>query len=128
VRRNAGAIGQRLVPQLVTAGHQVTASTRRPDGQARLRAMGAEPAVMDGLDPAAVGEAVARARPEVVIHQMTALAGATNLRKFDAAFAQTNRLLGGRPSHRARAPRTIIAVARWHGSSIRPRHRNGSCC
>jgi nucleoside-diphosphate-sugar epimerase len=88
----AGAIGQRLVPQLVAAGHQVTASTRRPDGQARLRAMGAEPAVMDGLDPAAVGEAVARARPEVVIHQMTALAAGTDLRHFDRSFAVTNRL------------------------------------
>src|SRR5204862_2440029 len=71
----AGAIGQRLVPQLIAAGHQVTASTRRPDGQGRLRAMGAEPVLMDGLDPAAVGEAVARARPEIVIHQMTALGG-----------------------------------------------------
>jgi 2-alkyl-3-oxoalkanoate reductase len=87
-----GAIGLRLVPQLVAAGHQVTASTRRPAGEARLRALGAEPVLMDGLDAAGVGEAVARARPEVVIHQMTAIAPEIDLRHFDRHFAVTNRL------------------------------------
>ena len=88
----AGAVGQRLVPQLVAAGHQVTASTRRAGNQGRLRGLGAEPVLMDGLDPAAVGEAVARARPEIVIHQMTALGAGIDLRHFDRSFAVTNRL------------------------------------
>jgi nucleoside-diphosphate-sugar epimerase len=88
----AGAIGTRLVPQLVSRGHQVTASTRGPDKAERLRGLGAEPVVVDGLDAAAVGEAVARAEPEVVVHQMTALAGRANLRNFDKWFAVTNKL------------------------------------
>src|SRR4051794_39511168 len=88
----AGAIGSRLVPQLVAGGHQVTASTRSPRRVDRLRALGADPVVVDGLDAAAVGEAVARAEPEAIVHQMTALAGKPNLRNFDKWFAMTNRL------------------------------------
>ena len=60
-----GAIGQQLVPQLVAAGHQVVATTRSQGKADRLRALGAEPAVVDGLDAMAVGEAVGRAEPEV---------------------------------------------------------------
>src|SRR5512132_1642179 len=68
----AGAIGTRLVPQLVARGHQVTASTRSGDKVDRLRALGAEPVVVDGLDAAAAGEAVALAEPDAIVHQMTA--------------------------------------------------------
>ena len=88
----AGAIGRHLVPQLVTSGHQVTASTRNPAKAERLRALGAEPVVADGLNAMAVGEAVARAEPDVIIHQMTSLAGAFDLRRFDRTFAVTNQL------------------------------------
>ena len=88
----AGAVGQQLLPQLTGQGHQVTASTRSPAKVARLRELGAEPVVVDGLDAMAVGEAVARARPDVVIHQMTSLAGAFGLRHFDRTFAVTNQL------------------------------------
>jgi 2-alkyl-3-oxoalkanoate reductase len=88
----AGAIGRELLPQLAAGGHQVTASTRNPAKAERLRALGAEPVVVDGLDAAAVGEAVARAEPEVVIHQMTALSGDFDLRRFDRMFAATNQL------------------------------------
>jgi nucleoside-diphosphate-sugar epimerase len=87
-----GAIGRRLVPQLVSAGHQVVATTRTPDKAEALRALGAEPVVLDGLDAAAVGAAVAEARPDAIVHQMTALAGMSNLRNFDKVFATTNRL------------------------------------
>jgi nucleoside-diphosphate-sugar epimerase len=48
--------------------------------------------VVDGLDAVAVGKAVARAEPEVVIHQMTALSGLSGLRRFDRTFAVTNKL------------------------------------
>jgi len=88
----AGAVGQQLLPQLVAQGHQVTASTRNPAKAARLRELGAEPVVVDGLDAAAVGEAVARAGPDAVVHQMTSLAGGLDMRHFDRMFAVTNRL------------------------------------
>lgn len=87
-----GAIGQQLVPQLVAAGHQVVATTRSQGKADRLRALGAEPAVVDGLDAMAVGEAVGRAEPEVVIHEMTQVGALTNLRRFDRVFAVTNQL------------------------------------
>lgn len=88
----AGAIGRQMLPQLAAQGHKVTATTRTPGKTAILRELGAEPVVVDGLDAVAVGEAVARAEPEVVIHQMTSLAGSFNLRNFDKMFAVTNQL------------------------------------
>ena len=88
----AGAVGQQLLPQLIAQGHQVTASTRNPAKAARLRELGAEPVVVDGLDAVAVGEAVARAEPGAVVHQMTSLAGRSDLRHFDRTFAVTNQL------------------------------------
>ena len=87
-----GVIGRRLVPQLVERGHQVVATTRDAARNDDMRALGATPAVMDGLDPASVGEAVARAEPDVVVHQMTALAGFGDLKNFDRGFATTNEL------------------------------------
>ena len=87
-----GAIGRRLIPQLIARGHQVTASTRGPARLEDLRELGADPVVVDGLDAVAVGEAVARAHPDAIVHQMTALAGKPDLRKFDKWFATTNRL------------------------------------
>ena len=87
-----GALGRRLVPQLVAAGHTVVGTTRRPDRAAGLRAAGAEPAVLDPLDAAAVTAAVAAAAPDVLVHQLTALAGMGNPRAFAREFAATNRL------------------------------------
>jgi len=88
----AGAIGRQLLPQLRAQGHSVTATTRTPDKLSLLRELGAAPVVVDGLDAVAVGEAVARAEPDAVIHEMTALTGSTDLRHFDKTFAVTNRL------------------------------------
>jgi len=87
-----GAIGRRLVPQLVRRGHRVVATTRSQAKFDELRSMGAVPMVMDGLDPVSVGEVVGRASPEVVVHQMSALDGVGNLRRFDREFAVTNQL------------------------------------
>jgi 2-alkyl-3-oxoalkanoate reductase len=87
-----GVVGRQLVPQLIAAGHQVTATTRSPGKVAALRTAGADAAVVDGLDAIAVGEAVARAEPDVVMHQMTALAGGFDLRHFERTFAGTNEL------------------------------------
>jgi nucleoside-diphosphate-sugar epimerase len=88
-----GAVGKRLVPRLVDGGHEVVGTTRSDTKADELRAAGAEPAVVDILDADAVRSAVAKAQPEVVVHQATALSGmGTNMRRFDADFALTNRL------------------------------------
>jgi 2-alkyl-3-oxoalkanoate reductase len=103
-----GAIGQRVLPLLIARGHQVTASTRSRARLDQLRRAGAIPVVMDGLDPAAVGEAVGRAEAEVIIHQMTALAARPDLRRFDKWFAATNEL-------RTRGTEHLLAAARASG-------------
>ncbi|HEV8567810.1 MAG TPA: NAD(P)H-binding protein, partial [Actinoplanes sp.] len=96
VAGGTGVIGRRLVPQLVARGHQVTATTTSAGKLGLLEHLGAEGVVMDGLDAASVGEAVAAARPDAIVHQMTALseahAGKPNLRKPERFFASTNRL------------------------------------
>jgi nucleoside-diphosphate-sugar epimerase len=124
VAGGTGVIGQQLLPRLVAEGHQVTATTRNPGRTGQLRALGAEPVILDGLDGVAVGEALARAEPEVVIHQMTALAGAglSNLRKWDREFAVTNELRTAGTDHllagaRAAGVRRFIAqsYAGWPG-------------
>jgi nucleoside-diphosphate-sugar epimerase len=88
----SGAVGARLIPELVANGHEVVAMTRSPQKEKEIRALGAEPAVADGLDRDAVIRAVGSAEPEAVIHQMTALASAKSFRKFDDEFAVTNQL------------------------------------
>jgi nucleoside-diphosphate-sugar epimerase len=87
-----GAIGRRLVPLLVSRGHEVVGMTRSSAKRLMLHELGATPVVADGLDKAAVLEAVVRAEPEVVIHQMTALADIKSVRRWDHEFAVTNRL------------------------------------
>ena len=88
-----GAIGRQLVPRLVAAGHEVVGMTRSASKRALLRELGAEPVVADALDADQVAEAVARAMPEVIVHELTAIGG-LNLRHFDRDFALTNRLRG----------------------------------
>lgn len=87
-----GAVGQYLVPGLIAAGHDVTATTRSPGKAAGLRDQGATPVVVDGLDRPGLLTAVKAARPDAIIHQMTALASMKSFRKFDAEFATTNEL------------------------------------
>jgi 2-alkyl-3-oxoalkanoate reductase len=87
-----GAIGRALVPQLVAAGHSVVATSRSEDKFPLLWDLGARPVLMDGLDAESVGDAVAHAEPDVVIHQMTAITATSSLKHFDRVFAETNRL------------------------------------
>src|SRR4051812_25386913 len=86
-----GAIGKQLVPRLVEAGHEVHGMTRSESKQAMLQELGAVPVVADALDPDQVAEAVGRARPEVIVHQLTAI-GKVDTRHMERDFAQTNRL------------------------------------
>jgi nucleoside-diphosphate-sugar epimerase len=96
VAGGTGVLGQRLVPQLVARGHQVTATTTSRAKLGLLGKLGAEGVVMDGLDAASVGEAVAAARPDAIVHQMTAIspghAGKADIKHFDRWFATTSRL------------------------------------
>src|SRR5215510_5650079 len=87
-----GVIGSRLVPRLLERGHEVVGTVRDPRKGSGLRALGATLVAMDGLDAASVGEAVARAEPDVIVHEMTALKGMNDLRRFDEGFAVTNEL------------------------------------
>src|SRR3712207_4342733 len=86
-----GAIGKQLVPRLVEAGHEVHGMTRSGSKRAMLRELGAVPVVADALDPDQVAEAVGGARPDVIVHQLTAI-GEVDPRHFDRGFALTNRL------------------------------------
>ena len=104
-----GALGRRLVPMLIEAGHEVVGTTRGAGKAADLAAAGAEPVVMDGLDADSVSRAVAAARPDVVIHQLTSLANAGNPKKFDEEFAETNRLRTAGTDH-------LLAAARAAGA------------
>jgi len=96
VAGGTGVLGRRLVPHLVARGHQVTATTTSPAKLALVKELGAVGVVMDGLDAASVGQAVAEARPDVIVHQMTAIsmthAGKPDIKHPDRWFAVTNRL------------------------------------
>ena len=96
VAGGSGVLGRRLVGQLVARGHQVTATTTSPAKLDLLARLGAEGVVMDGLDAVSVGQAVAGARPDVIVHQMTGLsaghAGKLDMRRAERFFATTNRL------------------------------------
>src|SRR5215208_4909653 len=87
-----GAIGRQLVPRLVAAGHQVHGMTRSESKRAMLDELGAVPVVADALDPDQVAEAVARAKPDVIVHQLTAIPEPLDIRHLDRAFELTNRL------------------------------------
>jgi nucleoside-diphosphate-sugar epimerase len=106
----SGAIGTRLVPRLRQRGHEVTGSSRSPGKAGRLRALGAEPIVLDVLDATAVREAVAATRPDAIIYQATALTGVGFGRNLDRSFALTNRL-------RTEGTDTVLAAARDAGVS-----------
>jgi nucleoside-diphosphate-sugar epimerase len=88
----SGAVGSRLVRLLISAGHSVVGLTHTPNKAVAIRAAGAEPAIADALNRAAVVEAVATAKPDVIVHEMTSLSAANDLRKFDQSFTLTNRL------------------------------------
>jgi nucleoside-diphosphate-sugar epimerase len=116
-------MGRRLVPQLVARGHQVTATTTGPGKLGLLEQLGADGVVMDGLDAVSVGEAVAAARPDAIVHQMTAIspvhAGKPDMKHMDRFFATTNRLRTEGTDHllaAAEATGVSHVVAQGHAS------------
>ena len=106
----SGAIGTRLVPQLVERGHEVIGTFNSPGGAERVRALGAKPVKLDLLDESAVRKSVLGARPEAIAHEATALANITFSRNFDEVSAQTNRL-------RTEGTDALLAAAREAGVS-----------
>ena len=126
VAGGSGVIGRRLVPQLVARGHEVTATTTIAARTNQLEQLGAVAVVMDGLDAASVGEAVAAARPEAIVHQMTAISpthsGKPDLKHMDRWFATTNRLRSEGTDHllaaaQATGVRHLVAQSfgAWNG-------------
>ncbi|MGH3297653.1 MAG: NAD-dependent epimerase/dehydratase family protein, partial [Trebonia sp.] len=100
----SGAIGSRLIPQLAEHGHQVTGTSRSAAKAGQLRSLGAEPAVLDVLDAGEVRAVIAKARPDAIIYQATALAGQAFSRNMDRGFAATNEL-------RTRGTDNLLAAA-----------------
>ena len=88
----SGAIGSRLVPQLIDHGHDVLGTATSEPGVERVRSAGVEAVRLDLLDPAAVRRTVLEAQPDAVVHQATALANVSFSRNLDRTFTQTNRL------------------------------------
>ena len=104
----SGAIGTRLVPQLIDQGHEVIGTFRSAGNAERVRALGAEPIALDLLDARAVRKAVLETEPEAIVHQATALANAGFSRNLDRSFAPTNRL-------RTEGTDALLAAAREAG-------------
>jgi 2-alkyl-3-oxoalkanoate reductase len=104
----SGAIGSRLVPQLLAAGHEVVGTFNSAANEQRVRALGATPVALDLLDRRAVRKAVLESEPDAIVHQVTALANARFTRNLDRTFAQTNRL-------RTEGTDALVAAAREAG-------------
>jgi nucleoside-diphosphate-sugar epimerase len=102
-----GALGKQLLPRLIESGHHVVGMSRTASKQDAVRELGATPVVADALDPDAVARAVAEAKPDVIVHQLTALAGSLDLRHFDRDFALTNRLRTEGTDHLLSAGRAV---------------------
>ena len=123
----SGAIGSRLVPQLVDSGHEVIGTYRMPGNADRVRELGARPVQLDLLDPSAVRQTVLAAEPDAIVHEATALADVNFSRRLDRAFAPTNRL-------RTEGTDSLLAAAREAGvrrfvaqsfASLRYAHEGG---
>jgi 2-alkyl-3-oxoalkanoate reductase len=106
-----GAVGKHLVPALLGRGYEVVGTTRTPSKTGALETAGARAIVLDVLDHDAVMRAARDMRPDVIVHEATAIPGALDMRKFAQAFAPTNRL-------RTDGTRNLIAAARSCGARI----------
>src|ERR687892_2264079 len=104
----SGALGSRLVPQLIDAGHEVIGTHNSSASAELLRTLGAKPVMLDLLDAGAVRKAVLENEPEAIVHQATALANMKWSRNFDKVFARTNEL-------RTKGTDTLVAAAREAG-------------
>ncbi|MBZ9922397.1 NAD(P)-dependent oxidoreductase [Mesorhizobium sp. BR1-1-7] len=104
----AGAVGQRLIPQLLAAGHQVTGTTRNADKAARLERLGVEPVRVDVFDARALSRAMLGARPDMVIHQLTDLRAGLDPSRMGEAVVRNARV-------RDEGTRNLVAAAAASG-------------
>src|SRR4051794_29391112 len=104
----SGALGSRLVPQLIDAGHKVVGTHNSPANAELLRTLGATPVMVDLLDASAVRNAVLEHEPDAIVHEATALGNARWGRNFDKTFAGTNEL-------RTKGTDALLAAAREAG-------------
>jgi 2-alkyl-3-oxoalkanoate reductase len=109
VTGGTGAIGKFLLPLLLENKHEVVALTRSVTKAVQLEDSGVSAIIVDPLDKPRLTAAVRRAEPDVIIHQLTALSGVGNFRKFDQEFALTNRF-------RTEVTDTLLAAARTIGT------------
>lgn len=114
----SGVIGSQLVTQLVARGHEVVGTTRSAAKTGALRALGAEPVIVDALDPDSVADVVAKSEPEVIVHQLSALNGPMTRRSMKQMVAATNRLRTEGTDHllaagRAVGIRTFVAQSNY---------------
>jgi nucleoside-diphosphate-sugar epimerase len=100
----SGAIGQTLIPLLIQQQHQVFGAFRNPANADRVQRLGATPVILDALDAQAVDHHITQIKPQIVIHQLTAIPARIDLRHFDRDFALTNRL-------RTEGTRNLITAA-----------------
>ncbi len=114
-----GALGRQLLPLLVQRGHDVTGMTRSEAKQQLVQELDGRPVVADALDPESVADAVARAEPDVIVHQLTAIPHALDMRHFARDFAQTNRLRTEGTDHLLAAGRAV-GVRRFVAQSYAP--------
>jgi nucleoside-diphosphate-sugar epimerase len=105
----SGALGKQLVPQLVAAGHEVIGMIRSESKREVVRALGAQPVVVDALDRDAVLRVVGETRPEAILHELTAIPSNLQPKHFERDFAQTNRL-------RSEGTDNLLAAARAAGA------------
>jgi nucleoside-diphosphate-sugar epimerase len=104
----SGALGSRLVAQLIDAGHTVVGTHKSPTSAELLWDLGAAPVRVDLLDARAVRKAVLDSKPDAIVHQATALANVKFGRNLDETFATTNRL-------RTEGTDALLAAAREAG-------------
>jgi nucleoside-diphosphate-sugar epimerase len=102
-----GVMGAQLLPRLIAQGHEVSGMTRSAAKAEPIAATGAAPVIADALDPDQVARAVAESEPEAIVHELTALTGALDLRHFDRNFAPTNRLRTEATDHLLSAGRAV---------------------
>lgn len=105
-----GVIGRRLVPRLLAGGHQLAGMARTAEKAEQLRALGVEPVIADALDAAAVTRALAAARPDAVVHQLTAIPPRINPRTVERDFATNDRL-------RSEGTRILVSAAQAAGAT-----------
>ena len=110
VAGSTGAVGKYLVPQLIVAKHQVAALVRSPQKIKVVKAAGAEAVVANALDKEELTAAIKKTEPEVIIHELTALANFTgNFKRLDEEFSLTNRF-------RTEITDVMLAVAQQAGT------------